>query len=140
MIYFKHAACFNAFIPRNNLTCDRHTNSYADPGLKKREQLRFPLFLSSKSDPRLDPATNPGLHRQSNLPQSLHRPWLLQSLLSNYTVQLQCLRRAATCRVTGKAGFFSLIVGLYDPQIPAHSRGTQRCFPLSPPLRLRYCL
>jgi hypothetical protein len=64
------------------------------------------LTLESDSRP------GKGLHRQSNLPQSLHRPWLLQIFISNYTVQLQCLQCAPGSRVTEKAIFSALIVGL----------------------------
>jgi hypothetical protein len=95
------------FIIRNNILSDklmksfgmRYSTSYADPGLKMRNTFAFG-YLDFKVRPG-DPATNSGLHRQSNLPRSLHRPWLLQSFYRT----IQC-----------KTIFSAQIVSLDEPQ------------------------
>jgi hypothetical protein len=70
-----------------------------------------PLLLAVFTS-ELDPRPGEGLHWQINRPQSLHRPWLLQSF--NLTVQCNC----NACNVPPDAGiqkranFSTIIVGL----------------------------
>jgi hypothetical protein len=92
----------------------RCSTSYTDQGLKMQEHLKFQLFFTLKS------YSGPGksLHRQSNFLWSLHRPCLLQSRFSPYTVLLQCLRRAIP-QDYRKTQFFKLFVGLAKPQARA---------------------
>jgi hypothetical protein len=111
----------------------RYSTSYADPGLKMRKHFCFWLFwLQSQTR---DPVTNPGLHKQSNLPQSLHRPWLLQSFYP--TIQCHC----SACNVLQDAGlqknqFFRTNCRFGKASNLGHLRGMQWCYPFSHPLRL----
>jgi hypothetical protein len=131
-VELSHVNCggfFNAFILRNKMPSDeltksfgmRYSSSHADPGLKMREHLCFWLFwLWSET---WDPATNPGLHRQSNLPQSLHRPCLLQSFIWLYSAEL-----ATGPRTEGYRGsqFFRTNRRSGRASSPGHQRGSQR--------------
>jgi hypothetical protein len=69
-------------------------------------------LLSSVFTSDSDSGPVKGLHRQSNLPWSLHRLLATAIFLSNYTVQLQCLQCAPWRRVTEKSNFSTLNIGL----------------------------
>jgi hypothetical protein len=64
------------------------------------------------------------MHRQSNLPPSLHRPWMLQSLYPT----IQCLQRAPGRSVTEKSQLFHTYRRSSRDRgsNPGHRRGGQR--------------
>jgi hypothetical protein len=104
----------------------RYSTSYEDKELEMQEQFCFRLFWLSKSDS--GPVIKPGCaqtHRQSNLPQSLDRPWLLQSfyrtkLLQLQCLQLQCLQLQCLLCARGRVAIFStLIVAMAGPRARA---------------------
>jgi hypothetical protein len=74
------------------------------------------LFLTLKSDPQLPShffkaKLSTGL-LQSVQPQSLNRPWLLQSFLTHFIISIAVLENVPLSRVTEKSNFSTLNVGL----------------------------
>jgi hypothetical protein len=115
----------------------RYSTSYVDPGHNMREHLCFCVFWLQ----RHNSGPGKGLHRQSNLPQSLHRLLATVKNLTHYIISIAVLENVPPDTGLQNRDIFSTLniglAGTGNWTLASHQRGKQRRKTLSHPLRLK---